>query len=108
MAENSAPDAASARTSAPLVLTLSGEVDLAQSDKIVDRGDELLRTATAGQRLVVDMRRVRFIDSSGLSGLLRVRRQAEQCGVQVSLRNVPEQITVLLRLSGIDQVLPTE
>jgi anti-anti-sigma factor len=107
MTENSVPDA-SARATAPLVLTLSGEIDIAQSDKVVDRGDELLRTAIVGQRLVIDLGGVRFIDSSGLSGLLRLRRLAEQCGVPVTLRDVPEQVMALLRLSGIDQVLPTE
>ena len=74
MAENSVPDAVRARTAGPLVLSLTGEIDLSQADRTVERGNELLRTAKAGQRLVIDMRRVRFIDSSGLSGLLRLRR----------------------------------
>ncbi len=60
------------------------------------------------KRLVVDLGRVRFIDSSGLSGLLRLRRLAEQQGVAMCLRDVPENIKALIRLSGIDQVLPTE
>lgn len=107
MAENSVPDA-SADATAPLVLALAGEVDLAQSDKILDRADELLRTAIAGQRLALDLSRVRFIDSSGLGGLLRLRRLAEQRGVSVFLRGVPEPIAGLLRVSGLEQVLPTE
>jgi anti-sigma B factor antagonist len=107
MMENSVPDD-SERAAAPLVLTLSGEVDLAQSERVVDRGSELLRTAAAGQRLVIDMGRVRFIDSSGLSGLLRLRRMAEQCNVPISLRDVPEQVMGLLRLAGLEQVLPRE
>jgi anti-sigma B factor antagonist len=107
MAENSVPDD-SERAAAPLLLTLSGEVDLAQTDKLVDRGNELLRTAAPGQRLVIDMGRVRFIDSSGLSGLLRLRRIAEQRNVSISLRDVPEQIMGLLRLAGLEQVLPRE
>jgi anti-anti-sigma factor len=108
MAENSVPDAVRARTAGPLVLSLAGEIDLAQADRTVERGNELLRTAKAGERLVIDMRRVRFIDSSGLSGLLRLRRLAEQQSVSVYLRDVPDQVAGLLRLSGIDQVLPTE
>jgi anti-sigma B factor antagonist len=108
MADNSVPDAVQARAATSLVLPLSGEIDLAQADRTVERGNELLNTATAGQRLVIDMQRVRFIDSSGLSGLLRLRRLAEQRGVAVYLRDVPEQIAGLLRLSGVDQVLPAE
>jgi anti-sigma B factor antagonist len=111
MVENSVPDSADtsgACAAAPLVLALSGEVDLAQSDKVVARGESLLQTAVAGQRLVIDMSKVRFIDSSGLSGLLRLRRLAEQRGVGVSLRAVPDQVAALLRLAGIDQVLPAE
>lgn len=96
------------REPAPLVLELSGEIDVALSDDIVVRGAALLAKAVDGQPIVIDLARVEFIDSSGLSGLLRLRRQALSRGLLISLRDVPPQVAVLLSLSGIDQLLPTE
>jgi anti-anti-sigma factor len=93
---------------APLLLELAGELDLARTSEIVLRGNALLRDAGAGQRMVVDLARVEFIDSSGLSGLLRLRRLATSHGVSIFLRAVPPDVAVLLRLSGIDQLLPAE
>ncbi len=65
-------------------------------------------TPLAGQRIVIDLARAEFIDSSGLSGLLQLRRHALARDVQLTLRSVPPGIEALLRLSGIDQVLPIE
>jgi len=97
-----------APSSTPLVLTLSGELDVASANEVVARGEALLGDAVAGQRLVIDLGRVEFIDSSGLSGLLRVRRLAVERGSSISLREVSPDVAMLLRLTGIEQLLPTE
>jgi anti-sigma B factor antagonist len=93
----------------PLVLELDGEIDVARAEDVVARGEKLLQGATsAGQRLVVDMGRVEFIDSSGLSALLRLRGRAEERGVAVALRDVPRRVSVLLQLAGLDEVFPID
>jgi anti-anti-sigma factor len=88
-----------------LVLDLSGELDIARTHEIVARGAALLEDAGPGHRLVVDLSRVGFIDSSGLSALLRLRRTAVARDVAMSLRGVPPVVAAVLRLSGLDQVL---
>ena len=90
------------------VLVLHGDVDVIRADQVVADGDAMLRATPAGQRFTVDMSDVAFIDSSGLSGLLRLRRTAQQRGIEIRLRGVPDQVAALLRLSGLEQVLPTE
>lgn len=93
---------------APLVLELSGDIDVAYADEIVSRGEALMSGAAIGRRIVVDLGKVQFIDSSGLSGLLRLRRLAVARGLDIALRDIPPNVGVLLSLSGIDQVLPPE
>ena len=90
------------------VLVLHGDVDVVRADEMVAEGDTMLRAAPGGGTFAVDMSDVDFIDSSGLSGLLRLRRAAEQRGMEVRLRGVPEHVAVLLRLSGLEQVLPSD
>ena len=91
-----------------LVLPLDGELDVARSDEILAHGDQLLATAQAGQQLVVDMSDLSFIDSSGLSALLRLRHHALAKEVGIALHAVPEHVAVLLRISGLEEVLPTD
>ncbi|HEY8302446.1 MAG TPA: SpoIIE family protein phosphatase [Jatrophihabitans sp.] len=93
---------------APLVLELAGEIDMSRTEDIELRAGVLLRDATAGQQIVVDLARADFIDSSGLSGLLQLRRRAVAHGVPLRLRAVPPNIAALLQMAGIDHVLPVE
>ena len=90
------------------VLILHGDVDVIRADQLVADGDAMLRATPTGQRFAIDLSGVAFIDSSGLSGLLRLRRTAQQRGIEIRLRGVPEHVAVLLRLSGLEQVLRAE
>ncbi len=98
----------SADPNARPVLTLRGDIDVIQADELVTQGAAILRDIPSGQYLAVDLADVDFIDSSGLSALLRLRREALQRSIEVRLRGVPEHVAVLLRLSGLEQVLPPE
>jgi anti-sigma B factor antagonist len=55
-----------------LVLSLAGEVDLG-SVAVLDRAVQRLRTCGAGE-VWIDLTRVGFIDSTGLSALVAARR----------------------------------
>ena len=87
---------------------MRGDVDVVQADQLVTQGAAILRDIPSGQYLAVDLAAVDFIDSSGLSALLRLRRSAQQRAIELRLRGVPEHVAVLLRLSGLEQVLPAE
>ena len=77
----------------PQVLRLMGDIDL-------EAADELVRVATAveGERIVLDVQAVAFIDSSGLDALLRIHRQ--RVGALV-LRNPPPGVSRVLDLAGL-------
>jgi anti-anti-sigma factor len=98
----------SADPNAHPVLTLRGEIDVVHADQLVTDGAAILRDTPSGQYLAVDLAGVDFIDSSGISALLRLRRNALQRSIEVRLRGVPEHVAVLLRISGLEQVLPPE
>jgi anti-sigma B factor antagonist len=98
----------SADPNAHPVLTLRGDIDVVQADQLVIEGAAILRDTPPGQYLAIDLAGVDFMDSSGISALLRLRRNALQRKVEVRLRGVPEHVAVLLRISGLEQVLPAE
>ena len=61
---------------------------------------EVLRVVGAAGRVVLDLRQVRFVDSTGLGALIAVNTRARQQGLALVLRNPPSQ---LLRLMAITQ-----
>ena len=88
------------------MLRLSGDIDLATADDVVMRGANLLTHSPSGVPLIVDLGEVTFLDSSGLSALVRLRRAAEAQGCQVLLRDVPDRVAALLELSGLAEYFP--
>jgi anti-sigma B factor antagonist len=89
------------------MLRLCGDIDLATADDVVARGANLLTHSEPGVPLIVDLGEVTFLDSSGLSALVRLRHAADARGSQVLLRDVPQRVAVLLELSGLAEYFPT-
>jgi anti-sigma B factor antagonist len=86
---------------------LSGEIDLAVRNSVVDEVGTALRGANA-PRLVIDLHNVTFCDSSGLGALLDIRRLADDAGIEMVLRKVPPAVARLLDLSDVDGWLARE
>ena len=85
-------------------LTLGGEIDLSVSDTLhtVIAG-HLSTDATAG--VVVDLERVTFLDSSGISALVRGRNLAEQHAVLFRVVNARDKVLEVLELTGLSEHL---
>lgn len=81
-----------------LVLRLAGELDLGSTD--IFRATVLEEAAA----LVLDLSRVDFCDSTGLSTLLRLRAEAEGRAIRVHLAAPSGQVTRLLEITGADKV----
>jgi anti-sigma B factor antagonist len=90
------------------VLVLSGEIDLACADEVAAAGVALLRDTPGPVRIVVDLGAVEFLDSSGLSALLQIRRAAAAEGVEVALREITRPIGVLLQLTGVEELFDVD
>jgi anti-sigma B factor antagonist len=85
------------------VIAVSGELDLASSGAL---DDELARIATSGvTQIVVDLRELEFMDSTGLSTLVTAHQRAEDAGQQFGLVRGPQQVQRLLSLTGVEDRL---
>jgi anti-sigma B factor antagonist len=63
-----------------------------------------LQQAIVGQRrVVIDMAKVSFIDSSGLGALVSVRKSLGEAG-EIQLKNTGPFVSKVLRLTKLDQV----
>jgi anti-sigma B factor antagonist len=81
------------------VIAVSGELDLASSPALQE---EIDRIASSDSRmLIIDLRELDFMDSTGLSVLVRAHQRAEEQGRQLAMVRGPQQVQRLLRLTGV-------
>jgi anti-sigma B factor antagonist len=81
------------------LLKLSGELDLASATAL---DEELERVEAAGaEQVIIDLRELEFMDSTGLSVLVRAHQRAEKAGVRFGLVKGPPQVQRLLGLTGV-------
>lgn len=85
------------------VLAVSGELDLASSPALEK---ELDRVASAEPELVIlDLKGLEFMDSTGLSVLVKAHQRARDAGQRFGLVNACPQVERLLMLTGIGERL---
>ena len=86
----------------PNVLPLEGEIDLHVSPEVA----ELLRTMTAKkpQRVVVDLTKVTYLDSSGLAVLIEGMQNVEAYGGKFVLAGLQENVRPIFEIARLDQV----
>jgi anti-sigma B factor antagonist len=87
-----------------LLVTLHGELDLADVTKlrsVVDRAERSVAPV-----IVVDLRALVFIDSSGLRELLRLHRHTTASGQELRLLPGPPVVRRIIEVSGLGDVLP--
>lgn len=82
-----------------VVLTLAGELVLATVSVLQERLDHAMRGKAA---VVIDLSRLRFIDSSGLEMLVGAERQLRESGVQLVLVRGPRAVHRLFELTRLD------
>jgi anti-anti-sigma factor len=85
------------------IIKVSGELDLASSPALeveLERASE-----TGGPVIVVDLARLEFMDSTGLSVLVRAHQRAGQTGQRFGLINGSQQVQRLLTLTGVAERL---
>jgi len=81
------------------VVRFAGEIDVAAEERAWAVLDEAIR---ASSRIVVDMRRVSFMDSTGIGLLLRARQLVvRESSGHVVLRAAPRQVLHLLEVTGL-------
>ena len=81
------------------IVELSGEIDLAGAGLVGAHLDQV--TAADRPRILVDLRRVSFIDAGGLGPLVRARERALRRGGELSLICTDPRILRTLRLARL-------
>ena len=85
------------------VVTLPGEIDVTNSDTVLD---ELLAALNQGAILLIaDMSRTNFCDSSGVSAIVRVFRQATARGSGLRLVVGTPAVQRVLSVTGVDRLV---
>ncbi len=81
------------------VLLVRGELDLAAASSLDAELERALRTES--NRIVLDLAGLEFIDSTGLSVLVRAQQRAHDSGRELGLVNLGPQVERLLSLTGL-------
>jgi anti-sigma B factor antagonist len=85
------------------VIVVSGELDLASSPALQEELDRV--AASDSQMLIIDLRELDFMDSTGLSVLVRAHQRIEEQGRQLAMVKGPQQVQRLLSLTGVAERL---
>jgi anti-sigma B factor antagonist len=81
------------------VIAVSGELDLASSPALQEELDRVY--GSESDLLIIDLRDLDFMDSTGLSVLVRAHQRAEQEGRRLAMVKGPQQVQRLLSLTGV-------
>jgi anti-anti-sigma factor len=85
------------------VLAVSGELDLRTSPELEER---LGNAFDAGAELVIlDLRQIEFMDSTGLRVLLAAHQRAQESGRRFALVKGADQVERVLTLTGVRDLL---
>jgi anti-anti-sigma factor len=88
------------------LVMLGGEFDVASRDLLRLELHQAL-DACRGDRLLIDLSTVEFMDCTVLGVLVRAHQQAGRLGVQLVLVDPPRQVRRLLEISQIDRLIPS-
>jgi anti-sigma B factor antagonist len=86
----------------PNVLPLDGEIDLHVSPRVAASLGAMIETKP--RRLVVDLSKVTYIDSSGLAVLIEGMQNVEAYGGKFILAGIQENVKPIFEIARLDQV----
>ena len=85
-------------------MALDGELDLSNAEAL----GEFLREVTeelTPVKVVVDLARLSFLDSSGIRCFIHAARAAAKVGSKLTVRNPVGRVLRVLELCGVDEIL---
>ena len=88
-----------------LVVRLSGELDHCSAPQIRRELDRLIGDRTV-RHLVLDLKHMAFMDSSGIALILGRYREMNGRGGTVAVTNMTPQVKRIFLMSGMNQVIP--
>lgn len=88
-----------------LVVRMSGELDLSSATVFKVRIDQELR-ASGMPNLVLHLRNLDFVDSTGLGAILGRMRHVTSGGGRMVLAAVPPKVMSMLEMAGLASLMP--
>jgi anti-sigma B factor antagonist len=85
------------------VIVVRGELDLASSPALEEQFEQLWGSET--KLLVLDLRELEFMDSTGLSIIVNAHQRLAEDGRELTLVRGPQQVQRLLDLTGVAERL---
>lgn len=82
-----------------------GEINFNTVPALHRRGCELI---AASPRPIFDLQQVAYSDNSGVALLISLVRCARNVGKAVVFVNISQQFSDIIRMSGLDEILPIE
>ncbi len=83
-----------------VIVHLCGELDLICAPEVQQALEELL---SAGfEHIVVDLRQLRFLDSTGLSALLAANHSGRERGCDLTLIRGPDAVQRIFEITGLE------
>jgi anti-sigma B factor antagonist len=89
-----------------VVLALSGELDVITAPDLAEQLDAL--ASEACPRVLIELSGLTFVDSAGVSVLVKSRHEAEANGRRLILRNATEQVSQVFSVLGLASWLAYE
>ncbi|WP_458248760.1 STAS domain-containing protein [Streptomyces sp. MAI_2237] len=86
------------------VWEISGALDYITAPELREQLTTL--TIRPGQRLVLDLAGMDFCDSSGITALITAHNHTQAAEADLALAAVPPNTVRVLRMVGLDQVIP--
>jgi anti-sigma B factor antagonist len=81
-----------------VVLWADGELDLRNRDLVLN---SVLERLDAGHAVILDLSRLTFVDSTGLSAMIRCRKAAQRAGLRFAVRGAQGQVAHVLEMTGL-------
>jgi ABC-type transporter Mla MlaB component len=91
---------------APGCISVSGDLHFADAVAACTAGNALIAGMTGTGAVEVSLAGLARINSASAAVLLAWQRTAGSAGRTLQIRDVPQQLAGILRLSGLDEVLP--
>ena len=88
-------------------VVVAGELDLGAGE-VVAEAIGLAVTATGTNAVIVDLSELEFVDSSGISVLLKGRREADRTGIAYRITGAAGIVQEILSLTGVLEHLSAE
>ncbi|ABU57216.1 MULTISPECIES: STAS domain-containing protein [Roseiflexus] len=85
------------------IVRMDGRLDLVTAAQVKQQLTELV--ASGHRRLIFDLDRVSFVDSSGLGALISGLKVARQAGGDLRIARANQQVRTLLNLTMLERVL---